>query len=106
MALLHGFELRSARARWWRHGGGDGSGADAVQHADGGEELKQKGAVHLGGLRLLLGERRLLLVRPLAMPERAVGLEHVVEHRVVVVKEVRWAWNWLLNEGTCQEHPR
>ena len=78
MALLHGFELRSARARWWRHGGGDGSGADAVQHADGSEELEQKIAVHLGGLRLLLGE----------------------------LKEVRWPWDWLVSEGTCQEHPR
>ena len=39
------------------------------------------------------------------MAERAVGLEHVVKHRVLVVKEVRWAWNWLVSEGTCQEHP-
>jgi len=67
MALLHGLELRSMAPL---HGHELGSprlccGADAVQHAEGGQPLDQMGAVDLG-------ERRLLLVLgALAGPERA-----------------------------------
>ena len=76
------FELTSGRQRpgrgstcWPRHS----LGTDALQHAEGGEPLEQKGALHLG-------ERRLLLVRA------RVGLERVREHRR---RSGLWAKVWL-----------
>ena len=106
MAPLHSHELGSPRLY---------CGADAVQHAEGGQPLDQMGAVDLGERRLLLvlgalavskgadvgGESRLLLGRVLVVPERGVGLGRVVVHRGA--KEEQELWLWLVSDVACRQ---
>eukprot|EP00964_Phaeocystis_antarctica_P019122 scaffold10549_cov59-Phaeocystis_antarctica.AAC.2 len=115
MALLNGRELGSPRLC---------CGADAVQHAEGGQPLDQMGAVDLGERRLLLvlgalavsegadvggeigGESRLLLGRVLVVPERGVGLGRVVVHRGAKEEQELWALVWLVSDVCLPtEHP-
>ena len=88
MAPLHSHELGSPRLC---------CGADALQHAEGGQPLEQVGALELGDRSLLLG-------RALAVPERAVVLGRLVKHRVA---EKEW-WSCVLSvsDGLPDEHPR
>ena len=108
MALLHGHEIGSPRLC---------CGADAVQHAGGGQPLDQMGAVDLGERRLLLvlgalavsegadvgGESRLLLGRVLVVPERGVGLGRVVVHRGAKEEQELWALVWLVSDVACRQ---